>query len=712
MFNFRKKENKENTLADASSDLTKSMFKEESIRSRVAAEGINPNPLGYMVISDKGKDIFIRNFYIDKLPRRVDFVNTFASIFNFSNSTSSVFIEPMLEGKAIKHLDKRVLELDTEVRAALKGDRNRARKMQGKLEKTEAWAANIESGANKLYEIGFLFSLYAESLDKLGLLSSDFISLAREKGIEMVATYATHPEAYLSNGPFTKIYNSEYGLLHVPSIKRHPMDRYGLSTIFSHTTSHFNHENGVPLGRNMKTKAPVLYDPYDKSHNGYGLIFAGTTGTGKSATIKILSSRLVPFKFRVVIIDSDKRGNRGEYSMPADKQGGINFQIKTNSKNIINIFEIDVQEEYDEVTDTEFKTLRLLDKIADVTNIIKTMIVGTKSIPDFNLDTYITRIVTDIVTELYRDCNIFDGDIHSLFERDSIVVSGKLTTGERKKILPTVSDFYLKALKKQTVDTDIFHKEAYTIIIDVMKDYVKDLYYNKKTYEKYSKVNYQTMKDTNHPDIENIVHLVGTKGYYDGQSTVFINKTTPVTNIDISDLPKEDIPVAQTISLNFVNENFIKKNSENPKKAEKLIVVIDECHRMFPYPDARRFLSDIYRTARKRNISPWTATQALKDFDGYPEIESILTNTTSIFLFKQSQQHSSYLQKNTILTSSQIEEVISLGGDPSDTNSKERKGEVCIIDNDKVAFVKVDYLFETEKYIVETDMKKLEQIYS
>lgn len=705
-----KKGKSEKNLVDPSQNMRESIFKEESIKKLVAPEGVNPNPLGHMVLSDKGKEIYIRNFYIDKMPRRSQFASTFASVFSFEDSTLSVFIDPLLEGKAIRHLDKRVLELETETRAAIKaGDTNRERKMSAKLRKTEGWATNIESGTNALFEVSFLFTLYADSLEKLGLKTSDFVARARERGLDMVATYAVHPEAYLSNGPFNKLFDAGEGLIHVPNIKKHIMDRNGLSAIYSHTSSSFSHVNGVPLGRNMKTGEPITYDIYDRSHQGYGIVISGKTGTGKSAMIKILTSRFIPFGYRVASIDSDKKGNRGEYSMTAERLGGVNFQIKSNSKNIINLFEIDIQEEYDEVTDTEFKTLRLLDKISDITNIIMTMIKGQKSDPDFTLGTYLERIVMDAVTELYAERGIVENEIESIYTTGEVIKAGRLVTGKSKKKLPILSDFYIKVHELQRRDKDNFHKEAYSLVLDVMKDYVKEMYYDEVTLQRFSKEEYEKLISKDVP--VNIVRLLGTKGFYDGQSTVSVSKNTPFVNIDISDLPKVDQPVAQQIALNFLNENFIKKNSENPKKTGKMIVIIDECHRMFPYENARKFISDVYRTARKRNVSPWTCTQALVDFKGYKETESIVANSTSVFLFKQSSQDKAYLKDKTVLTESQIDDVLALGGDPNDIENKEHKGEVCLIDNDRAVFIKVDYLFATEAVIVETDMSKVKEMY-
>ena len=165
--------------------------------------------------------------------------------------------------------------------------------------------------------------------------------------------------------------------------------------------------------------------------------------------------------------------------------------------------------------------------------------------------------------------------------------------------------------------------------------------------------------------------------------------------------------------MDFMQENFIKKNSADPRKTQKMIMLIDEIHRGFRYPEARQFIDDAYRTYRKRHVSPWAATQALKDFDGYKETQSIVKQATTIILLKQDFQDKGYLAKATPLTSSQIDMVCDLGGDlDNEEDQKERKGEVCLIDNQsKVAFIKIDYLTDSESRIVETDMEKIRMMY-
>lgn len=734
MFSKKKKEVNNGQVSDAlrastmDDELELFLSSRKTINELIAPNGVNPNPLEYMVIDDNGEQLYTMCFYIDKLPTSATFATTFVPLFNFPNVTTNVFIDPMVSGESIKQLDKRVVMLDSErIGAEKAGDRNRVRKILAKLADTESWARDIESGDNLLFKVAFLFTLQANDIEKLRLMASDFHMRAREKGIEIVACYGVHPEAFVSGYPTNKIYNVSIGPIKTSTIKKHVLDKGALATIFNHTRSDFSHRYGIIAGRNMFTGQPVTFDVYDPSHNGYGLIICGKTGTGKSATVKMYLSRYIDFGYRVRSIDFEARGTMGEYAMMAKKLGGVNYQIKANSPNILNLFEVQEEDEFDEITGTEYPVLNLSAKIADLKNIIMIMIKNGRQMVDFGEATFVERIVIDTISELYERIGIRDMAVESLYEKSQTLVNGKLNSGKVRKQLPTVTDFFKIILEKQRANAKSsdgraeFYSRPYQIVIDAFKDYVKELYYCPDCLHFYTKEEYEALvADNNGKSLctkgchseTGIVALRGVRSYFDGQSTVKANTDTPHINIDISQLPETDKMIALLVALNYMQENYIKKNSVNPRNIKKLVVLVDELHKTFPFEEARRFISDVYRTARKRNVSPWVATQALADFEGYKETEGIIKNSTSILLLKQAFQDREFIKKSTPLTDSQVEQVLNLGGDPNDNEEKDaRRGEICLIDNGRVVFVKVDYLVDSEALIVETDMEKIRKMY-
>ena len=63
-------------------------------KSAVAPDWVDPNPADHIKLGDEGKTVYKRSFTIQVMPKKVRFASTFASLFNFDNCISSVFIFP------------------------------------------------------------------------------------------------------------------------------------------------------------------------------------------------------------------------------------------------------------------------------------------------------------------------------------------------------------------------------------------------------------------------------------------------------------------------------------------------------------------------------------------------------------------------------------------------------------------------------------------
>ncbi len=680
----------------------------KSLKEFLAPDAVDPNNYGYLKLQDAGRDVYVRSYYIDRMPRNATFGVTFAGLYNFRYITSDTRIEPIPNEKAVQMLDRQVIDLDTELATARKsGDRNRMRKIGQKMGDTEGWARDLESGRNKLFNVTFLFHSYERTLENLNALGSDFHTKALGKNMSVVSCYGVEPEAYKSGFPLNRIYKSRLGPIPTTTARVHQMDTYSLSTIFNHTRSSFYHRNGVYLGRDLSSHQPVTIDFYDRSLEAHNTIFAGKTGTGKSATIKMILSRSADFGLKYCSIDSEARGRQGEYSILTKRLGGVNFQIRVNSQEIVNLFEISSELEYDEATGQEGLALHLVDKISILKGIIMTMITFGKSEPSFEDATALNSIIGDMVTHLYEIRGIREGEPDSLY-------ASTAGYARVKKPLPTIREFFIEALKRQKDNRNMNHKKAYSLLIDSLKDYVKELYYIPGIVKILTKEEYESLpyddegKHYYETEKQGRIHAMKVKGvrsYYDGQSTIQADLDTPAINIDISQLPANDRPIAMVIACNFLNENIIKKNSANPKRVQKRAILIDEAHRLFRYKELREFLSDLYRSARKRFVAPICCTQALADFKGYEETEAIVKESPIIFLLRQAKQDKEYLASATCLTPAQMDRMLKLGGKEREDGSASEKGQICMIVNDRVVFVQVDYLKWTETDVVETNMQ-------
>lgn len=703
------------------------------LRSKVAPNGVNPNHLDYLIINDEGLNVYYRMFTIQTLPKKVRFAYTFASLFNYDTCTSSVFICPEAASATSKKLDRRAIVLEgEEIDAQKHSDTNRARKVRQKYNETTSWAEAVEMGDVKFYRTGFLFGIKASDYMELNKKSEAFVAKAKEMGIELVASYGLQSEAFISNMPMNTVSGSGLNLLEKKGIKFHPMGRDNVATIFNHTQIDFMHVDGVPIGHNLDTGRPVLYDLYSPDHDGYTLVIAGKTGSGKSTVLKCFCARERIEGTRFCCIDSQARGTVGEYAASATAFNGVNIPIKNKEGGVIlNFFEIKesttfITDSTSEMVGKDVPSLELANKVADVINIIFYMIYNGKENADFSQDKFIEEVVTDAVNGVYADFGIEEGNVESLFEAGNVLENGALTSGKVRKVMPTITDFFKKILVREVVEEDKSKREACKIIISSMKTYVKELYYSSMTRKFFTREEYQQMRFTKDGkdrvwenedgEFEIVIALKGIRAYYDGQSSISITNECPFTNFDISMLPEKEKELARQICMTFINENFIKKNSENLKSRSRMVLIVDEAHEMFKQTNCRLAIENIVRTARKRNCGVILCTQQLIEFDNYTQTRDILANATTKFVFKQDPGSKEFLKKNLELTDSEVDTLLKLGGsgNTEDKNDKNvRRGEMCIVDNRRVTFCQVEYNFfkENEAFIVETSAAEVEKIY-
>lgn len=699
------------------------------IRRIIAAQAVDPAPNGYIIINDSGKDVYARSFTIDMMPKRTTFNTTFQPLLDFPSCTSSIFIEPISETEMSRKLDSQINILETEHYAA-KGNTNRQRKLEGQYHETESWAEKVESGDEKFFNVGFLFTIYAEDVETLNKLSDLFKSAALGKGLGITSCYGVQAEAYESNMPLNKKISVKSRFIKSDTIKMHQMDKRSLSTVFNYTESSFTHKDGIPLGRDMFTGKPFVFDLYDPSHDGFTCVIAGKTGSGKSATIKMFCERALLHKYRFVAIDSQARKGtaEGEYAAIAELHNGVNFKISARSGNVLNIFDVQESKTYIKETATsgyEQRTLELSDKIVQVRNTIRTMMeFGNDKKVDVTLNTYINSVITNTVKAVYADFGIVEGDPDSLYEMGRTVSHGTLTSGLVPKKMPTFTDFYKKLLIARRDNRDKELASAYKIIVLGTADYVRELYYSDSTAhfftaEEYENLPYGAETPTlkvyvNEDDCEEVVHAIhGIRPYYDGQSTLAISKTCPFTNIDISQLNDSEKIIARQIAIDFVNEQFIKRNSESIHSADKLVAIFDEAHENFVFEYARLTLDAAVRTARKRNAGIIFSTQTIAEFDLYPETRNILKQAAVKMVCKQDFSDKKHLMEKLNLTESQAYLITNYIGCPDDADEETKnkhRGEMCIIDTNKVIFCKVDFLKETEALAVETSAAELEKL--
>lgn len=609
-----KKDSQINIAVDNENVLTKN---QSSLHDLLAPSGIDCRNFDYLEIFSKVSR-FARVFYVTTIPRQATFPYFLSGIYEFGDVNTSVFINPIAENTSINDLNKTIVELESErVVANNRGDINRLSILGTKQAEAEGLRDQIAAGYNKLFEATIICTLFAYNKVELDKMSEILAMEASKTQIGLKTAWALQEEGFKSNLPLNNNYIS----------RKHVFDRGSMSTVFPFVNADAGMESGVPIGINKQTGLPLIFDNFSSTLTNYNMIIFGKSGSGKSVTIKTIMARsAVLMGVENMVLDAE-----GEYNVVADALRGINVEISPTSETIINIFDIETELVKDEITGREVIVLNVENKVEDVTQALLTMARGATKSEEVNELT--KQIIAEIVAEEYKSRGITSNP-ESLYENSSDDGLSKV-----KKEMPTISSWYERLVRKKeenTIDTYQYH---FDYLLKVMKQYCR-------------KFN-------------------GQMAYFDGQSTFELLESCPFININISKLEERFArPLAQQILLSWIWEKYVKKNSEDKKKARAKRVLIDEAWMLLAYPEAVDFLNTMARRARKRNVSLTVVSQKFQDFYENKACQAVLTSSETKLFLAQDKAEIEYLKEvfklsegeaNFLITCSRGEGLIKIG---------------------------------------------------
>ena len=560
-------------------------FKRMTIKEIIAPAGIDASNIDHLEIIS-GIKRYARSFFVSALPRMAIFPELFRDLYLFGDVNTSIFINPIREEKSQNDLNRAINEIETErIVAADRGNINRESMLSQKRFEAEELRDQIAAGFNKLYEASVVSTLFAYSLEDLDRYTKMLISEMSKNLVGIKTAWGIQEEAFQSNLP----------LMNDKVERVHTFDRNSMGTVFPFTTSEVGHPTGVPLGFNKQTGTPILFDNFHNSLTNYNMVIFAKSGAGKSVTMKTLISRSsVLMGIESLALDAE-----GEYSIVAEALGGINIVISPASKTVINLFDVEAENIKDEITGRERIVVNIENKVEDVTQALVTMARGSTKSDEVNELT--KQIIAEIVSEEYAERGINSNPNSLYIDSNNGSLNGNMLAKKRKE-MPTIGSWYKRLVKKAKENDNKNYEYHFSYLLKVMKQYIRE-------YD-------------------------GQMAYFDGQSTFDLLDDSPFINIDISQLEERFArPLAQQILLSWIWEKYVKKNSEDRKRAKKKRVLVDEAWMLLPYSEAVDFLNKMARRARKRNVSLAIISQRFQDFYEKPEAQAVLTSSdTKLFL--------------------------------------------------------------------------------
>ena len=565
----------------------------KTIKEIIAPAGIDASKLDHMeIVSNVTR--YARSFFVSGLPRSCTFPELFISLYIFGDINTSIYIYPVSEASSQNDLNKTIVELETErLMASDKGNINRESDVSQKRYETEILRDQIAAGFNKLYEATIVSTLFAYSMQDLERLTKLLSNEMSKSLVSIKSAWAMQEDAFKTCLP----------LMENTVQKKQIFDRPSMGTVFPFLTSEVGHPTGVPLGINKQTGEPILFDNFHPSLTNYNMVIFAKSGAGKSVTMKTLISRSsVLMGIESLALDAE-----GEYYAVAEALGGINVIVSPNSSTIINVFDIEVERAKDAITGREREVLNIENKVEDVTQALMTMAKGSTKTEQVNELT--KQIISESVAAEYAALGI-TSDPMSLYENGRNVGS----FGRKKKLMPTIGSWYKRLEHMAQENDNEDYRFHYSYLLKVMKQYIRE--------------------------------FGGQMAYFDGQSTFELLDGAPFINIDISQLEERFArPLAQQILLSWIWEKFVKKNSEDRKKARQKRVIVDEAWMLLPFPEAVDFLNKMARRARKRNVSLAIISQRFQDFYEKPEAQAVLTSSDTKLFLAQDKSEIALLQE-------------------------------------------------------------------
>jgi type IV secretory pathway VirB4 component len=417
------------------------------------------------------------------------------ALFAAGEVDASYHLYPVPDGDAVRELTARI----TQIGAQLELDERRgahANLSPLRASYQSAWnlRERVQLGQDRMFAVTVAFAVWAKDRGEL-----DARCRTAE---EMLAGRAIHSRKMLlrqSDGLATVM---PLGDNRLADIYRN-FDCGAATALCPWVSADLAHPEGICLGRNLITGAPVFFDPHagppvlTNPHVG---VFA-TAGAGKTFLVNVLCGRSAVFGRPTVFIDPE-----GGYNRLVSALGGTVVRISPGRPVGVNPLELE--------EDEREKRVPIEAKVMDVKWLVSAMV--EREGEKLTLEEQV--LLEQAVREEYASRGITE-DPKSLWDR-SVVVSGEAVSFEpRKKEMPTLSDLARRL--------EVLAPRVATLMKPMLKG--------------------------------------GTLGIFDCRTEVELTK--PLVVFDVSDLDERFLrPLAMQVLLGWVWEKFVKRDPKVKKQ--------------------------------------------------------------------------------------------------------------------------------------------------
>ncbi|MFA6416238.1 MAG: DUF87 domain-containing protein [Candidatus Paceibacterota bacterium] len=235
----------------------------------------------------------------------------------------SIFIHPINTSDALKTLQKKIAEVQSQVRIREERGMVRDPVLDTAFQDIENLRDQLQQAQEKIFDVGVYITIYGETENELDKVEAELKTILDSKMVYLKPAHYQQAEAFLSTIPVC-----DDKLLINSKLNSSP-----LSSLFPFISFDLTSNKGILFGINMQNASLVLFDRF--SLENYNSVIFAKSGSGKSYTTKLEIIRSLMFDTDVIVIDPER-----EYEYLSEAIGGRYFNISLSSEHHINPFDL------------------------------------------------------------------------------------------------------------------------------------------------------------------------------------------------------------------------------------------------------------------------------------------------------------------------------------------------------------------------------------
>ncbi|OHA62489.1 MAG: conjugal transfer protein TraC [Candidatus Vogelbacteria bacterium RIFOXYD2_FULL_44_9] len=309
-----------------------------------------------------------RTLFVISFPRYLT-EEWFSPVINLDKMfDASIFIHPIDTIQALKTLQKKIAEVESQIRTRENRGMVRDPILDTAFQDIENLRDQLQQAQEKIFDVGLYITIYGDNENELDKAEGELRNILDSRMIYLKPAHYQQADAFLSVVPICDdrlLINSK-------------MNSSPLSSLFPFISFDLTSNKGILFGINMQNASLVLFDRF--SLENYNSVIFAKSGSGKSYTTKLEILRSLMYDTDVIVIDPER-----EYEFLSEAVGGRYFNISLSSEHHINPFDLPPPREDESPEDV------LRSNIINLVGLFRIMLGGLSPEEDSIIDNAITE---------------------------------------------------------------------------------------------------------------------------------------------------------------------------------------------------------------------------------------------------------------------------------------------------------------------------------